>query len=51
MSYRIGSFNLYKLNFEADKEKKTDFEKIANSIRDNHIDILAIQKAFARDAV
>ena len=51
MSYRIGSFNLYKLNFEADKEKKKDFEKIANIIRDNHIDILAIQEAFARDAV
>ena len=51
MSYRIGSFNLYKLNFEADKEKKKDFEKIANIIRDNQIDILAIQEAFARDAV
>lgn len=51
MSYRIGSFNLFKLNFEADKEKKKDFEKIANIIRDNHIDILAIQEAFARDAV
>ena len=42
---------MFKLNYETDKEKKKDFEKIANIIRDNHIDILAIQEAFTPNAV
>lgn len=50
MGYRIGSFNLFKLNYQSDKEIKKDFQKIAQIIKDNNIDILAIQEVLTENA-
>ncbi len=45
--YRIASFNLYKLSENTHKE----LELIARIIRDNEVDILAIQEIFSKDAM
>ena len=47
MSYRIGSFNLFKLNFEADKEKKKDFETYVTTILfDDRYEVLYQRKPY-----
>lgn len=51
MSYKIGSFNLYKFSYQSDKDIKKDFEKIAEIIRNEGFDIIALQEVFSEDAV
>lgn len=51
MSYRIGSFNIRKLNLERSKESKKDFTKIAEILRKYRFDIIAIQEAISKTAV
>ena len=51
MSYRIGSFNIRKLNFERSKESKKDFGKIAEIIRKYNFGVIAIQEALNRMAI
>ncbi len=46
MSYRIGSFNLYKLNFRSDNEVRKNYEKILKIIEQEKIDIIAMQEVF-----
>lgn len=45
-SYRIASFNLYK--FSANTKK--DLNIVARIIRDNHVDLLAVQEIFSEQA-
>ena len=51
MSYKIGSFNMYKLNFRSDREIKKDFELIARIIRDENFDVVAMQEVFTPHAM
>lgn len=44
MSYKIGSFNLYKCSFQSDKDIRKDFLKIANIIISEQFDIVAVQE-------
>lgn len=52
MSYRIASFNIQKFSLKAAMNSgKKDLEKIAQIIRDNSIDILAIQEILHPEAL
>ena len=51
MRYRIASFNMYKMNFESDKDKKKDFKLIADIIKSNGIDIVAMQEVLTPNAL
>ncbi len=44
MSYRIGSFNMYKFSFRADKEVQKDIALIAKIICSEQFDIVALQE-------
>lgn len=44
MSYKIGSFNVFKMNYRSDKEIKKDFELIAEIIKEEKYDIIALQE-------
>lgn len=39
MGFKIGSFNLYKLNFQSNTERRKKFENIANIIVSEEYDI------------
>ena len=56
MSFKIASFNIQKfssLSVKANKEGETrkDLKTIANIIRDNHFDIVAIQEIYHKEAM
>ena len=51
MSYKIGSFNLYKLSYISGNEIKKNFEKIAQIIIEEDFDIVALQEVFTSDSV
>ena len=44
MSYTIGSFNLYHFNMQSDDERRKDLLKIAEIIREEKFDIVALQE-------
>ncbi len=53
MSYKIGSFNVCKLSFESNHEKQTrkNYEKIAEIIRVEKFDIVALQEVYSESAI
>lgn len=51
MSYVIGSFNLLKMDFKSNEETKKNFDKIANIIRDEKFDVIALQEVLTEIAV
>lgn len=51
MSYIIGSFNLLKMDFKSNEETKKNFDKIANIIREEKFDVIALQEVIAEIAV
>ena len=51
MSYIIGSFNLLKMDFKSNEETKKNFDKIANIIREENFDVIALQEVIAEIAV
>ena len=51
LSYRIGSFNLYKFSFQSNKEIAKDFNMIAQIIRKEKFDIIALQEVLNENAV
>lgn len=51
MSYIIGSFNLLKMDFKSNEETKKNFDKIANIIREEKFDVIALQEIIAEIAV
>lgn len=56
MSYRIATFNIQKFSrlsvFQnKDGDRRKDLETISRIIRDNHIDIIAIQEIFNKEAM
>ncbi len=51
MSYRIGSFNLLKLSYQSDKEIKKNFELIAEIMKNEQMDIIAIQEVNTPDPI
>ncbi len=46
----IGSFNLYKMNFQSDKERKKSFEDIAEIIIKEGYDVIALQEVLSDQA-
>lgn len=44
MSYIIGSFNLLKMDFKSNEETNKNFDKIANIIREENFDVIALQE-------
>lgn len=51
MGYKIGSFNLFKFSFQADKEIKKDTSKIADIIKSEGFDIIALQEVLNPNAL
>lgn len=51
MSYKIGSFNLCNLSFQSDNEIRKSFENIANIIREENYDIVALQEIISEEAL
>lgn len=52
MSFRIGSFNIYKFQaFRTDDEIKKDVEKISQIIKDSEFDIIAFQEIFSKTSM
>ena len=52
MIYRIGSFNMYKFQaYRSDKEISKDLNKIAEIIRTEQFDIIALQEIFSKTAM
>ena len=52
MSYKIGSFNMYKFHaFESDDEIRKDLKKISNIIYEEAFDIVALQEIFSEQAM
>ena len=50
--YRIGSFNMYKFQaYRSDKEISKDLNKIAEIIRTEQFDIIALQEIFSKTAM
>lgn len=50
MSFRIGSFNLYKFSFQSDSEMRKDVDKITQIIYDQQFGIIALQEVFSESA-
>ena len=50
MGFKIGSFNLYKLNFQSNTERRKKFENIANIIVSEEYDIVAFQEVLSEQA-
>lgn len=46
MSYRIGSFNMYKFSYRSDREIRKDLSLIGQIIRDAQFDIVAMQEVY-----
>ena len=46
----IGSFNLYKMNFQSDKERKKSFENISDIIISEGYDVIALQEVLSEQA-
>ena len=46
MGYKIGSFNLYKFSLQSDNNIRKNLEKISRIIRDENLDVVAIQEIF-----
>ena len=44
MSYVIGSFNLLKMDFKSNDETKKNFDRIADIIREEQFDVIALQE-------
>ncbi len=52
MIYRIGSFNMYKFQaYRSDKEISKDLNKVAEIIRTERFDIIALQEIFSKTAM
>lgn len=51
MKYRIGSFNMYKLSFQSDKEIKKNLDIIADIIAKEEFDIVALQEVLSKSAL
>lgn len=47
MSFRIGSFNMYKFSFQSNDEMRKDIGKIAQIIYDQQFGIIALQEVFS----
>lgn len=47
MEFKIGSFNMYKMNYHSDKEIKKDLAKISDIIKGEDFDIVAMQEVFS----
>lgn len=50
MSFRIGSFNLYKFSYQSDDEIRKDLDKIVQIIYDQQFGIIALQEVFSESA-
>lgn len=50
MSFRIGSFNLYKFSYQSDDEIRKDVDKIVQIIYDQQFGIIALQEVFSESA-
>lgn len=51
MSYKIGSFNLFKFSYQNDDNMKKNINKIAEIIREEGMDIVAIQEIFNKGSM
>lgn len=52
MSYRIGSFNMYKFQaYRSDDEIRKNLDKIASIIQKERFDIIALQEIFSKQAM
>lgn len=51
MGYKIGSFNLYKFSLQSDNNIRKNLEKISRIIRDENLDVVAIQEIFNKNAL
>jgi len=51
MSYVIGSFNMLKMNYRSDKEISKDYARIAQIIKNERFDIVALQEVFNEGAI
>lgn len=51
MSYVIGSFNLLKMDFKSNDETKKNFDRIADIIREEQFDVIALQEVMTEMAV
>lgn len=51
MGYKIGSFNLYKFSLQSDNNIRKNLQKISRIIRDENLDVVAIQEIFNKRAL
>ena len=51
MEYKIGSFNMYKLSYQKDKEISKNYGILADMILTERFDILALQEVFNEGAI
>lgn len=51
MGYKIGSFNLYKFSLQSDNNIRKNLKKISRIIRDENLDVVAIQEIFNKKAL
>ena len=52
MSYKIGSFNMYKFQaYLSDEEHKKEINKIAQIIEDEQFSVMALQEIFSKQAM
>ena len=51
MSYVIGSFNVMKLSVQPDKETNRDFGRLADIIKRENFDVVALQEVFTSEAI
>lgn len=51
MSYIVGSFNLLKMDFKSNEETKKNFNRIADIIREENFDVIALQEVMTEMAI
>lgn len=51
MTYKIGSFNMYKCNFKSDEEIRKEFYKIAKIVKEGSFDIIGLQEVLNKQSV
>lgn len=51
MSYTIGSFNVMKLSYQSNTEIRKDYHMLAQIIKDEKFDVIALQEALSEDPI